>query len=196
MKKSLIIICMIVLSACNSVGQNLAGLTGLSFFYDRRDSAAIATDERIEERAAIELSSLGEIKERSHFNIASYNGKVLVTGEAETEDIREIIISNVRIIGGVKLVHNEISIGSSSTPGSRQADSLLTINVKDALAEIKSDSGFDATKVKVVTENKTVYLMGLVHQQEGAIAAKAVQNVAGVRKIITLFEYIDYSHEK
>jgi len=193
MKQSIFLISVLMLTACSNVGHGLAELTGLSFLHDRRDSAAITLDERIEDSAIIELHGLDEIKGKSHFNITSYNGKVLVTGEAATEDIREIIIANVRIISGVKLVHNEMTVGPVSTMKSRSEDSLLTIKVKDAIAEIKDKPGFDATRVKVVSENQVVYLMGLVHEEEGLAAAKAVQNVAGVRKIVTVFEYIDYT---
>ncbi|TXL00907.1 BON domain-containing protein [Methylococcaceae bacterium HT1] len=195
MKQSLILICVLMLTACGSIGQGLAEITGLSFLHDRRDSAAITLDEKIEDSAIIELHGLDEIKGKSHFNITSYNGKVLITGEAETEDIREIIIANVRIISGVKLVHNEMALGPVSTLGARSEDSMLTIKVKDALSQIKDKPGFDATRVKVVTENKVVYLMGLVHKEEGEAAAKAVQNVAKVKKIVTVFEYIDYASE-
>ena len=55
--------------------------------------------------------------------------------------------------------------------------------------------GFDATRVKVVSENKTVFLMGLVHEEEGDAAAKAAQKVSGVEKVVTVFEYIDYANE-
>ncbi|WP_428356650.1 BON domain-containing protein [Methyloprofundus sp.] len=195
MKQVLLLICVLMLTACSSVGQSLAELTGLSFLHDRRDSAAITLDERIEDTAILELYGLDQIKDKSHFNITSYNGKVLVTGEAKTEDIREIIIANVRIISGVKLVHNEMIVGPISSLQSRSEDSLLTIKVKDALAEIKDKPGFDATRVKVITENNVVFLMGLVHEEEGLAAAKAVQQVAGVRKIVTVFEYIDFSNE-
>ncbi|TXL18115.1 hypothetical protein BMR04_02950 [Methylococcaceae bacterium HT3] len=195
MKQSLILICVLMLTACGSIGQGLAEITGLSFLHDRRDSAAITLDEKIEDSAIIELHGLDEIKGKSHFNITSYNGKVLITGEAETEDIREIIIANVRIISGVKLVHNEMALGPVSTLGARSEDSMLTIKVKDTLSQIKDKPGFDATRVKVVTENKVVYLMGLVHKEEGEAAAKAVQNVAKVKKIVTVFEYIDYASE-
>lgn len=195
MKHFLLLISVLTLTACSSMGQGLAELTGLSFLHDRRDSAAITLDERIEDSAIIELHGLDEIKDKSHFNITSYNGKVLVSGEAETEDVREIIIANVRIISGVKLVHNEMIVGPVSSMQSRAEDSLLTIKVKDAIAEIKGKPGFDATRVKVVTENKVVFLMGLVHEEEALAVAKAVQNVAGVQKIVTVFEYIDYTRE-
>ena len=193
MKHSLIFVFFLVLTACSSMGNNLAEITGLAYLHDRRDSSAIATDERIEDSAIIELYKQDDIKDHSHFNITSYNAKVLVTGEAETEEIREKIISNIRIISGVKLVHNELVVALESSVQSRSEDVFLTIKVKDALAEIDDDMpGFDATRVKVISENKVVFLMGLVHEAEGIAAAKSVQNVAGVKKIVTVFEYIDY----
>ncbi|NOQ15238.1 MAG: BON domain-containing protein [Methyloprofundus sp.] len=196
MKQGLTLLFFFMLTACSSVGHNLAELTGLSFLHDRRDSAAIATDESIEDSAIIALHRLDDVKEKSHFNITSYNAKVLITGEAETEEVREKIISNIRIISGVKLVHNELVIAPVSSVHSRSEDSLLTIRVKDALAEIDDMPGFDATRVKVISENKVVYLMGIVHEEEGEIAAKTVQKVDGVKKIITVFEYIDYAGNK
>jgi osmotically-inducible protein OsmY len=90
---------------------------------------------------------------------------------------------------------NEMVVGPLSTLQSRSEDSLLTIKVKDAIAEIKDKPGFDATRVKVVSENNAVFLMGIVHEEEGNAAAKAAQNVAGVKKVVTVFEYIDYANE-
>lgn len=195
MKQGLILLFFLILTACSSVGHNLAELTGLSFLHDRRDSAAIATDESIEDSGIIALHRLDDVKDKSHINITSYNAKVLITGEAETEDIREKIISNIRIISGVKLVHDELIIAPVSSMQSRSEDSLLTIRVKDALAEIDNMPGFDATRVKVISENKVVYLMGIVHEEEGMIAAKTVQKVDGVKKIVAVFEYIDYANK-
>ena len=196
MKQGLILLLFLMLTACSSMGSNLAEITGLSFWHDRRDSSAIAADERIEDSAIIALRQLDDVKEKSHFNITSYNAKVLITGEAETEEIREKIISNVRIISGVKLVHNELSVAPVSSVQSRSEDSLLTIKVKDAIAEIENMPGFDATRIKVVSENQVVYLMGLVHAEEAQATAKKVQTVDGVKKVVTVFEYIDYDNKK
>jgi len=186
----------LMLTACASVGHNLAELTGLSFLHDRRDSVAIATDERIEDSAIVALHQFDDVKEKAHVNITSYNAKVLVTGEAETEEILERVIANIRTISGVKIVHNQLLIAPLSTVRSRSEDSLLTIRVKDALAEIDNMPGFDATRVKVISEKQIVYLMGLVHEEEGLAAAKKVQQVDGVKKIVTVFEYIDYANNK
>ena len=43
--------------------------------------------------------------------------------------------------------------------------------------------------IKVVTENGTVFLMGIVRREEGAIVIKITRLQPGVKQIITLFEY-------
>ncbi len=50
--------------------------------------------------------------------------------------------------------------------------------------------GFDPTRVKVVTERKTVYLMGLVTAAEADAASEQARRVTGVAKVIRLFEII------
>jgi osmotically-inducible protein OsmY len=47
-----------------------------------------------------------------------------------------------------------------------------------------------ATSFKVVTERGTVYLMGRVTQREGDLGAKIAQSVAGVQRVVKLFEYM------
>lgn len=187
MKPVLLIAYVLMLTGCSTV-PSLTKLLEFSFLHDRRDSVSIKLDARIKERAMVALHAVKQIKDKSHFNIACYNGKVLVTGEAETEDVRDIIIANIRIILGVKLIHNAMTIGSIATLQSLNEDALLAIKVSDAVI-IKDKFGFDTTHVKVVIANKVAYLMGLVQEEEALIATKAVQQVAGINKIITIFEY-------
>ena len=47
------------------------------------------------------------------------------------------------------------------------------------------------SKIKVVTENGTVYLLGIVSRAEANRATAVAQEVNGVQKIVRLFEYID-----
>ena len=50
--------------------------------------------------------------------------------------------------------------------------------------------GFDPTRVKVLTNQGTVYLMGLVTRQEAAASVEKARFVNGVLKVVKLFEYI------
>jgi len=53
-----------------------------------------------------------------------------------------------------------------------------------------SDKQLESNFVKVVTENDTVYLMGMVTEKEAKIASQIASNVSGVKRVVTLFEYI------
>ena len=46
-------------------------------------------------------------------------------------------------------------------------------------------------RVKVVTENGVVYLMGLVTREEAERVAKEAADISGVQRVVRLFELID-----
>jgi len=168
-----------------------AEVSGLSFLHDRRSSETLIRDERIEINAEIALDSETELRRQCHFNITAYNGIVLVTGEAPTESLRNKIISIVRQIPDVKLVHNQLVIAQPTSLTSRSQDALITTRVKSALSQIKNLPGFDATRIKVVTEQSVVYLMGLVHRNEANVATEMARRESGVKKIVKIFEFIE-----
>jgi osmotically-inducible protein OsmY len=43
----------------------------------------------------------------------------------------------------------------------------------------------------VVTDAGIVYLMGLVKHSEAKTATEVARNTSGVKKVVTMFEYID-----
>ena len=64
----------------------------------------------------------------------------------------------------------------------------MTAKVKTDLLADKRVSG---NRIKVVTENGVVYLMGLLTHNEAKLAVDVVRQVYGVQKIVTAFQYID-----
>ena len=70
----------------------------------------------------------------------------------------------------------------------RNNDAWLTTKIK---SQMLTDGAIPGSRIKVVTENGIVYLLGLVTKQEATRATNLVQGVSGVQKIVKLFEYID-----
>jgi osmotically-inducible protein OsmY len=70
----------------------------------------------------------------------------------------------------------------------RTSDALVTGKVKTKLFTVDD---LDATRVKVVTENGVVYLMGIMNRADADRAAVAASYVGGVDKVVKLFEYKD-----
>ena len=68
----------------------------------------------------------------------------------------------------------------------RSNDSWLTSKVKSALLAQK---GVPSDAIKVITENGIVYLMGIVSQDQGELAANTARRVDGVREVVKVFQY-------
>ena len=110
----------------------------------------------------------------------------LTTGEAPTEDMRARVFNVAKSVEKVRTVHNEIRIAAPSPISARTNDSWLTTSVKTKIVGAKELSSI---RIKVVSEAATVYLLGLVSQQEGDLAAQLASQTAGVQRVVKLFEY-------
>jgi osmotically-inducible protein OsmY len=132
-----------------------------------------------------------ELNSQIHINIISINGVVLLVGQAPTEAARQKAAELVTPILKVRLVHNEMTIAAPNSYMTRSSDSLITAKVKTKLFTIKEHDNFDPTRVKVVTENGIVYLMGILTHSEADNVTDAARQVSGVQKIVKLFEYLD-----
>ena len=173
------------LSGC--IGLVLGGAAGgASIVTDQRTAGTMVEDEAIELKAGNLLRDDAELKQQAHINVTSYNEIVLVTGEAPTEAMRARIVDKIKSVAKVRNVHNEMVIAAPSPLTARTTDSWLTTSVKTKLIASKE---LIATKVKVVTESGVVYLLGLVTQTEGNLAAEITSQTAGVQRVIKLFEY-------
>ena len=54
-----------------------------------------------------------------------------------------------------------------------------------------AEKDLPSTRIKVISENGIVYMMGMVTRQEASKATLVVQSVDGVQKIVKLFEYLN-----
>lgn len=181
----------LLIVACSSVTTNPDNVTEQKSKPDRRSHEVISTDKIIETEAAAELNSDDEITSQSHITINAYNGAILISGETANEALKNKIVSIVQVIPNVTLIHDNLLIEPPSDANSRANDQLITDTIKTALSQIKSLPDFDPAMIKVVTENGTVFLMGIVRRDEGAIVIKITRLQPGVKQIITLFEYAD-----
>ena len=181
----------LLIVACSSVTTNPDDLTEQTSKPDRRSHEVISTDKIIETEAAAELNSDDEITSQSHITINAYNGAILISGETANEALKNKIVSIVQVIPNVTLIHDNLLIEPPSDANSRANDQLITDTIRTALTQIKSLPDFDPAMIQVVTENGTVFLMGIVRRDEGAIVIKITRLQPGVKQIITLFEYAD-----
>jgi osmotically-inducible protein OsmY len=178
------------LAGCAPVVIGGAATTGAAL-HGRRTIGTFVDDESIELKARIAILENKELNSQIHINIISYNGVVLMVGQAPTEALRQQAESIVAKTEKVRLVHNEMTIAAPNSMITRSSDSLITAKVKTALFNIKGLEDFDPTRVKVVTEDGVVYLMGMVYRREADAVSDQARTISGVEKIVKLFEYLD-----
>lgn len=187
----LVLLNCLLIGACSTPVKNREEITDQSLLQDRRTREAILIDKDIEIEAYSELNSNDDLLNQCHFTITAYNGAALVTGEAPNEELRKKIISLVRVVPNVRLIHDDLVIAQPSDSSSITNDKVITDTVKEALNQIRTIPDFDPSMVKVITDKGTVYLMGLVHRDEGAVVINVTKLQPGIKQIITVFEYID-----
>lgn len=160
--------------------------TGAMVADDRRTSATYAMDEEIELKAANRLSEakLNDV----YASFTSYNRRVLITGEAPSEAVKTQVGDIARGVANVRDVMNEMTLGAAKGLSTHTNDAYITSKVKARLVDNKQ---VDFNKVKVVTENGVVYLMGLVTHTEGDAAADIAAKTSGATRVVKLYEYID-----
>jgi osmotically-inducible protein OsmY len=169
------------------VGFVAGAATGAAVAHDERSPGVMLEDETIEVKSKEQLYNDKALDDKIHINVTSYNHVVLLTGEVLSRALRDHAVGIVSKVEKVKRVHNEITVADLSSFSSRSNDTWITTKVKTNMLSAK---GFDGTRVKVVTERGSVYLMGIVTQAEGKRAAEIARNVKGVKRVVKLFQYV------
>jgi osmotically-inducible protein OsmY len=181
----------LLLNGCTAAVVGGATAAGVNIAHDRRTTGTYIDDEGIELKAGAAIRKEKELSSQIHINIISINGVVLLVGQAPTEALRQQAGSITQGIEKVRLVHNEMTVAAPNSMMTRSSDSYITTKVKASLFGIKGQDDLDPSRVKVVTENGTVFLMGLLyHAEADAVAVKASQ-VDCVQTVVKLFEYMD-----
>ncbi|WP_058553964.1 BON domain-containing protein [Thiohalocapsa sp. ML1] len=178
-----------LLSGCAAVV--VAGATySAAVVYDRRSADVVLDDEVIEVQARNAYLGNPDLHKHSQLRATSYAHTVLITGQAESPQIADRFARVVAQLPKVKQVYNEAEVGPKLSLSQISQDALITSRAKLAIQSVNIP-GFDTLRVKVITENGVVYLMGLVTPEEGDAAAEKVRRVPGVKRVVKIFEYIE-----
>lgn len=177
-----------LLQGCAGVLLGAGAATTAVVANDRRTTGTMMDDETIEWKARAALGRNEKLWNESHISVTSFNNVVLLTGETPNEEMRAEATRLVREVDKVRGVHNELQVAAPSAMLSRSSDTYITSKVKTSLL---ADGEVPGSRIKVVTDAGTVYLMGLVTRGEADAATEVTRQVGGVQRVVKLFEYID-----
>jgi osmotically-inducible protein OsmY len=152
---------------------------------DRRITETYLADEGIEIRAVNRLNE--RFGDKAHFNVTSYNRAVLLTGEVPDAAAKAEAEKIAAGVPNVRAISNELEVAGISSLSSRSNDAFITSKVKGRFLD---SNQFSVNVVKVVTENATVYLLGIVAKREADAAVEVARTTGGVRKVVRVFEIV------
>ena len=156
--------------------------------YAERTPGAKVEDSSIQSKIFDALNATDARYGDAHVNVDSYNSNVLLTGQVPSDELKQRATEIARNVRSVRQVHNELMVSANTPVSQRMTDTWITGRIK---ANLVANEDLDANLIRVITENGTVYLMGLVTRQQANEATGAASGVGGVQRIVKVFEYLD-----
>lgn len=158
-----------------------------------RTPGGVIDDEVIESMVARRIDAADERLSRSHINVDSYDGIVLLTGQVENEEMRQLAEDAVTDVKRIRRVHNELGIGGPISLVARTNDNWLETKVRSRLI---ANPDVAASRIKVVAEDGVVFLIGIVSREQADATVAVTKNVFGVQKIVKVFDYLGETPDK
>ncbi|MWJ26831.1 BON domain-containing protein [Halomonas sp. ZH2S] len=156
--------------------------------YGQRSEDVEAIDSTVEREVGRALARADARLDDARIRPHSFNGKVLLVGQVPSQELKERAEEVTGNLRGVNEVHNELTVAGNLSASQRLTDAWLTTNV---ISQLATNDRIDSSKLKVTTENASVYLMGIVSREEADRIVRTVSNVNGVQRIVKAFDYLD-----
>lgn len=177
-----------LLSGCVAAPVLVAGGAGYGtaiLLQDRRSQAQISQDEASDSRIRELLGQQGLNSDPNRIRVTTYNGVALLVGQVPNEQARAKAHQAAQSAPGIKNVINELAIAPPLGAGDIASDSFLSTKVRTKLTSIRD---FKSHHLTIVVENGSVYLMGLMTEDEQRIAVSVTRDVEGVKRVVKIME--------
>ena len=138
----------------------------------------------------IKAAILKELRplDQERLRVSVYNGVVLLTGQLNTEERKQIAGKTAANVARIRALQNEISTEPIRSILGRTSDSFLSTMIRGKLA---NDPLVSLDRLDIIVDKGVVYLLGTVSREEGELAANLVSKVRGVGRVVKVFEYVE-----
>lgn len=174
------------LQGCIFVVGAAAGAAAIAAVYDHRTIELTLADNKLASKITDKINKISTLKYDSHIEVTVFNNVVLLTGETPNASDREKAGEIAKTIAGDARIYNQISIQGPTSSLTRTSDSWITTKVR---SQMLANESLKSSTIKVITENGTVYLMGIVKRQQADIAVNIARDVSGVQRVVKIFDY-------
>ncbi len=177
----------LLLGGCTALLIGGAAVTTIVIANDERSISDFIDDSALLVKINNEILADANLSKAAYVNVTVNHGIVLLTGTAPSEYLKQRAGTIASSTEGVRQVVNQLRIAAKVGATQHSSDAYLASKVKTLL--IKSEM-IDASRINVVAENGTVFLMGLITQQEADRVTSVVRRVGGVERVVKVFEII------
>lgn len=162
-----------------------AAATGAVVF-DKRTAKQTADDKAITEKIEAKLNDNADIENSAHIVVVSFNQVVLLAGDVPNAEMQAQVSAIAKTVPGIVKLYNQVVISGKPSTLSRVNDSYITAKIKTKMVATED---LESSEIQVVTVAGTVFLMGVVTQEQAQIATDIAQHVSGVEKVVRVFQY-------
>lgn len=162
-----------------------AGAGAMMVSEDRRPQTQITRDADADNRIQTLFDQQGLNKDPNRIRYTVYNGVVLLVGQVPNDAVRATVHQAAQSAPGIKNVINELTVGPKLDAKTLAEDAYLSTKVRTALARVRD---FKSSRLTIVVENGSVYLMGLTTKEEQQIAVSVTRDVEGVKRVVRIME--------
>jgi osmotically-inducible protein OsmY len=157
----------------------------------RRTTGTVLNDQSLEREVIRSIHHHPNFGEDDHIKVEVRQGVVLLAGETVSEENRALATILAEKPRLTERVVNDLKVGERAGVGGKLDNSWLSSKVNSVLITENALPGNDASRIKVISSQNTVYLMGMVSHEEGDAVAEIVRNIRGVDKVVKIFDYTD-----
>ena len=156
---------------------------------EKRTPGDIIDDNALEFVIEREIKASDEGFKGAHLVTTVYDGLVLLLGEVPSAALKEKATEVTESLYKVDpdKVYNYLTVGGPISLLARTNDSYISGKVKTRLMTARE---VPASKVKVVTQNGVVYLLGKITPNDAELVVSETRKTFGVQKIVKVFDYL------
>lgn len=173
----------LMLSGCAAPLVGGIGAIGMSAV-EERGISGVASDQALRIKLNYELSN--QLADFTGIELTIYKGRVLFTGIATNEQIKDHTIRIAQNVAGVKQIIDCMKVKGEDSFSEYARDSWMTTKLK---TNLYADDDIFAPNYLVKTFDKTIYIFGTAQtKQEMDKVMQYAYEVSGVKKVVNFIE--------
>lgn len=163
-----------------------AAMTGAQVVYDRHNLQKKINNHYAALQAYRSIYIDTDKFKDTNVSVSTFNNVMLITGQAPKAAQKNEIERLVKNVADEREVYNFTEVSSPVSHLTALSDSWITTKIK---SQYIAANEIDPNLIKVITENGTVYLIGIVPPEQADIAVKIASSTSGVQNVVKVFSY-------